>query len=659
MSTAPLSHPKYRRDIDGLRAVAVLSVVVFHAFPRSIRGGFTGVDIFFVISGFLISTILYENIRAGRLSIAEFYVRRVKRIFPALLLVMSCTLAFGWVALLGHEFAQLGKHVLGGAAFVSNLMLWSESGYFDLGSHAKPLLHLWSLAVEEQFYLVWPLVMVVAARWRGGLWLSAAGLGLVSFALNWAGVAQHPDTVFYWPFTRFWELLAGGLLAWAMLGRPALSGTPWVQQLMGWSGLLALLTGFAVIHEGRAFPGAWALWPVAGSVLLIGAGEGAWVNRVLLSSRPAVWIGLISYPLYLWHWPLLSFAHIVTEGAPSKGLRWALVLAAVVLAWLTVKLLESRIRHSVGRRHVKPLLGLMALVAAVGACVASLGSGWGWQQRDAAGQDGLRDQMVRAAAITHYPLPASFQTDPVLGLPGLGVQRPRLVLFLGDSHTKQYWHAVQAIESRLAGRMAGVGTLFSTPDNKPQFPPELDPRWFSDARIQTVVLSYFWSYRYGSASVNQAVRCCGNGPRGLVGRATEPVLTAAEQDRLDQGFESLVRRFQSAGKRVVLVLDNPFGEELDPRQHFQRSWHTVSAQAPQALSLATARQRTQPVRDRLLALAHRTGAEVIDPMAHLCDAQRCAFMTADGELMYKDYDHLSLHAAQHAVRYLDPIYVSR
>ena len=192
MSTAPLSHPKYRRDIDGLRAVAVLSVVVFHAFPRSIRGGFTGVDIFFVISGFLISTILYENIRAGRLSIAEFYVRRVKRIFPALLLVMSCTLAFGWVALLGHEFAQLGKHVLGGAAFVSNLMLWSESGYFDLGSHAKPLLHLWSLAVEEQFYLVWPLVMVVAARWRGGLWLLAAGLGLVSFALNWAGVAQHP-----------------------------------------------------------------------------------------------------------------------------------------------------------------------------------------------------------------------------------------------------------------------------------------------------------------------------------------------------------------------------------------------------------------------------------------------------------------------------------
>lgn len=156
--TAHLSHPKYRPDIDGLRAIAILSVVVFHAFPSWIKGGFIGVDVFFVISGFLISTIIFENLDKGTFSLTEFYARRIKRIFPALILVLVACFAFGWFALLADEYQQLGKHIAGGAAFISNFVLWDESGYFDNAADTKPLLHLWSLGVEEQFYIIWPLL---------------------------------------------------------------------------------------------------------------------------------------------------------------------------------------------------------------------------------------------------------------------------------------------------------------------------------------------------------------------------------------------------------------------------------------------------------------------------------------------------------------------
>lgn len=164
MPANTLSHPKYRADIDGLRAIAVLSVVIFHAAPNWLRGGFIGVDIFFVISGFLISTIIFSNLESNTFSLQEFYVRRVKRIFPALILMLTTTFAFGWWVLLPDEFAQLGKHITAGVFFVSNLVLWSEAGYFDAAAETKPLLHLWSLGIEEQFYILWPALLLLARK---------------------------------------------------------------------------------------------------------------------------------------------------------------------------------------------------------------------------------------------------------------------------------------------------------------------------------------------------------------------------------------------------------------------------------------------------------------------------------------------------------------
>ncbi|MEI7824499.1 MAG: acyltransferase [Chlorobiaceae bacterium] len=209
-----LSHPNYRPDIDGLRAVAVLAVVGFHAFPSWLMGGFVGVDVFFVISGYLISTIIFNNLDKGTFSFSEFYARRIMRIFPALILVLFACLAFGWFALLSDEFNQLGKHIAAGTGFVSNLVLWRESGYFDNSSGTKPLLHLWSLGIEEQFYIVWPLVLWFAWKRKFNLLTITVLVTIFSFLLNIKGIKQDAVATFYSPQTRFWELLCGSLLAW-------------------------------------------------------------------------------------------------------------------------------------------------------------------------------------------------------------------------------------------------------------------------------------------------------------------------------------------------------------------------------------------------------------------------------------------------------------
>ena len=368
MTTASgLLHPKYRPDIDGLRAIAVLSVVGFHAFPGRVPGGFVGVDIFFVISGFLISTIIIESLEHGQFSFIEFYARRIRRIFPALLIVLAATLGFGWIALLTGEFQQLGEHVLAGAAFVSNLVLWRESGYFDIDAEAKPLLHLWSLGIEEQYYIIWPLLLWIAAKARLKLLWVAVVIGILSFALNIRYVVLDPVAAFYSPFTRLWELLAGSILAWITIHYPArlvrISGT--FRHASSLSGLILIASALLLIDRHSAFPGWLALLPVAGAVLLIAAGPAAWINRALLARPVMVWFGLISFPLYLWHWPLLSFGYILENASPSKTYRVLVVIAAILLAWGTYRLLELRVRRSRKNQWLTALL--VALMIAIGA----------------------------------------------------------------------------------------------------------------------------------------------------------------------------------------------------------------------------------------------------------------------------------------------------
>ncbi len=367
----------------------MLLVVGFHAFPSWVRGGFVGVDIFFVISGFLISTIILENLGKGTFSFSEFYARRIKRIFPALIVVLVACYTFGWFALLAEEYMQLGKHIAAGAGFVSNFALWQEAGYFDPTAEAKPLLHLWSLGIEEQFYIVWPLLLWVAWRGKFDLLTITLFVAAVSFALNLERIRTDRIGTFYFPHTRFWELVCGGVLAWLSLYRKD-AGQSTKSQLRGWldsaidlvksvgerkvlsnllsfAGFFLLAYGAWKIREEFRFPGKWAVIPVLGAVSIIAAGPNAWANRLILSNKVAVWFGLISYPLYLWHWPLLSFAHVIQGEVPSRSIRITAVALSIVLAWLTYKVVELPVRsRRYGKGAVAVLLLLMTVVGYVG-----------------------------------------------------------------------------------------------------------------------------------------------------------------------------------------------------------------------------------------------------------------------------------------------------
>ena len=303
----------YRADVDGLRAIAVLAVVGFHASPETIPGGFIGVDVFFVISGFLISSLIVKRLNDGNFSFLEFYARRVRRIFPALTIVLLAILTLGWFTLLPTEFLSLGKHTMAAAAFAANILNYFEAGYFDAPASSKPLLHIWSLGVEEQFYFVFPALLLLAWRFRATTKVFAL-LGIASFALNIALVRNHPSFTFYLPFTRFWEFIAGALFAFSGLQngkavRPVLSAVsaPQYRDFCAGTGMLLIAAGLVFASEA-SFPGWWALLPVVGSFFIIGAGPQAWLNRHVLAKPGPVFIGLISYPLYLWHWPLLVSA---------------------------------------------------------------------------------------------------------------------------------------------------------------------------------------------------------------------------------------------------------------------------------------------------------------------------------------------------------------
>lgn len=368
-SYRPATHFAYRPDIDGLRAVAILSVISFHFFPEALSGGFIGVDVFFVISGFLISSILFRALDGGRLDFMNFYAHRARRIFPSLIVVLLGTFAWGWLALLPADFGQLGKHIAAGAAFVQNIVLLTETGYFDTASESKPLLHLWSLAIEEQFYLLYPVVLW--ATWR--LRLSRAGtialLCASSFGLMIAWISSKPEATFFLPFTRFWELLVGALLA-LLVERGFLDAgqrvdTQRMPEILSASGLLLIGTGLVLIHKGLAFPGWWSLLPTLGAALVILAGPQARLNKTILGHPWMVAIGLISYPLYLWHWPIVSFIRMAAQDTPSIALRSAGLALSVALAYLTYRFVEHPIRF--GKHAHARTLALCLVLAAIGA----------------------------------------------------------------------------------------------------------------------------------------------------------------------------------------------------------------------------------------------------------------------------------------------------
>ena len=445
----------YRPDIDGLRAIAVLSVVAYHFDIGRVPGGFTGVDVFFVISGFLITDIIKSGLESGSFSFLGFYRRRIRRIFPALLLVLAAYLAAAFLSLTGGEafsvaetmFQNLCWSIVAAAAFFTNFTQLHEANYFSQTAMTSPLLHLWSLAIEEQFYVFWPLLLwsmrTIGAKYLPFIVVIAA----ISFSINILTVYAHPTIAFYSPLSRAWELMLGAALACAP---PNKIGPLWTAgNARSAAGLVMIVVGLFATNWKSTFPGWWALLPAVGTVLVISADRDAFLNRHILGAKFPVWIGLISYPLYLWHWPALLLyqeysASLARASFARPVLKAVAILCAIGASWLTYRFVEIPVRFGKWRGPVSTaaIALLMAVVGAVAAAAPSVVlffTPLTAYQRET--MNSLR--RVPDVAKTYEKLPCFFNSIAVSDVPQsqqdacLVPRHPgrKTVFLLGDSHS--------------------------------------------------------------------------------------------------------------------------------------------------------------------------------------------------------------------------------
>jgi peptidoglycan/LPS O-acetylase OafA/YrhL len=338
---------------------------VHHVYPSLLPGGFVGVDVFFVISGFLISGIIWDDLAKGSFGFRRFYERRIRRIFPALILVLACSWLAGWALGFWDDFARLGKHVFSGAFFFSNFVLWGEGDYFDIAADRKPLLHLWSLSVEEQFYLFWPLALWLMAKVRVPFLFLGLPLGLISFGYG-AWLSYGDETAaFYNPLSRFWELCLGAVVGYFALRAKTPSAK--MAEALSFVGLGIVSASILFFSSELVFPGWIALAPTVGTALLLWCPGSCIAHYRFLAAAPMVWVGLISYPLYLWHWPLISFPVLLASPEDVAKLKHLVIPISLLLAWVTFVYVETPIRRrQPGAPRVRLLLLAMAVIGALG-----------------------------------------------------------------------------------------------------------------------------------------------------------------------------------------------------------------------------------------------------------------------------------------------------
>ena len=464
---APAVGTAYRPDIDGLRAVAVILVVGFHAFPHLLRSGFVGVDIFFVISGFLITSIIIAELANESFRLRTFYARRARRIFPALVVVLFAMLLLGCIFLYTDEYKELGRQVTAGAGFAANLLFWQEANYFDVAAEAKPLLHLWSLGIEEQYYVVWPVLLWLCWRTNRSALPYLVGLLLVaSFLLNLRTTSSSPAEAFYSPLTRGWELLAGSLLAIASsphINRPfglvpGLGLRAPVPDLLAFSGLGVLAASLILISRQTPFPSWAALLPVLASCMLVSAGPHTWLARRVLSHPFLVGIGLISYPLYLWHWPLLVLTRGWIGEAGSAPVRSGVIALSLGLAWITYRFLEYPVRFGQSPMRSVPVLG-GALATLAGLGVLTMTYGWTLQPGDMNSYAAYFDSFRTGVSPAREELVEinqnqcnfyNFESALPTRIPRAAISSDcytshsrRTVLLWGDSHSAHLYHGLR------------------------------------------------------------------------------------------------------------------------------------------------------------------------------------------------------------------------
>jgi peptidoglycan/LPS O-acetylase OafA/YrhL len=640
---------RWRADIDGLRAVAVLSVLCFHAYPEVFPGGFIGVDVFFVISGFLITKILLNDHRLKRWSIVCFYERRARRIFPALSVVLICTLAATWLFAYPESVRTTAKHAIAGSLSAENIALWKESGYFDLASSLKPLLHIWSLGVEEQFYVFWPLMVAFLVRkslpiGRVTLFICIASLAAACFART------DQNTVFYLPFFRAWELGLGALVAVAV-------DKAWhvdrffsarLADLLQVGGLISILFFVIIIDYRAPLPSIASFLPVLGASLIIWAGahrDG--IGRFtgfLLGNKVFVAVGGLSYSLYLWHWPLLSIP--LAAGIELTAVwKFILLIGAVLLSALSLKWIETPARQS-----KMPYQATLLSVAAL-ALAAALSVGVYVTERMHA------PAVAEAMPALAWPGPGRVDTCPEGArdinpkLSYCAVAQPSAAagaVIWGDSHADHLFPGLAALDGRRNWMLLGnpscppiVGVDVNTDQPLCRERAEQALTWIvAQKPVKTVVISFFGGYFEDSDRAYQHT----HGPVGpskvsIGGNYDAGKKTEAFADGLDASIKRLI----AADKQVALLIDIP-EIPFDPSKCFAEPRLRLATYECK-LSIENVLQRQSRLRSLIAIIAERyPSVVVVDLTRHLCTESMCNVGTKN-EPIYRDSHHLSQYGS--------------
>jgi peptidoglycan/LPS O-acetylase OafA/YrhL len=649
----------YRPDVDGMRALAVLAVVAYHYSPANLPGGFIGVDVFFVISGYLITGILVKAMEDKEFStfrslLWDFYQRRIRRIFPSLILVLTACLVIGWLVMFSSEYERLGKYVAAGAGYVENFVLWNEAGYFDHASIDKTLLHLWSLAVEEQFYIVWPLLLWVITRRRWPLLKSIGFIAAVTFVLNVSLVfSGHTTHAFYSPVPRAWELMVG---AWLAVGHR--HGVPWlsrwcsVQSLVG---ITLIVAALLLLAPTSAFPGFWALLPVLGTALIVNAGPQTFLNRRLLSWRPVVWVGLISYPLYMWHWALLSLVVIVFgDNDPTfrHASRVVLVVVSVLLAWLTYRYFEDPVRRS---RRAFTAISLTASVAILGLAGLVIYAASGVPDRPASFVSIKAEQYVSSMQLGTLANSRDC-FNPQTKMTFLQRQRgdaylpdkwyceigdthsKTVVLAYGDSHARamiptldKYGKTTHTkiVFSSIGSCLPLTGVTVTITDypNECHELSERVARFAREDRPKAVILIEAWASYLGAGKIH-----------------TRNSITGAQALRIT--LSETIGTYQKLGIPVVLMEDNPRQRTSVPKASIRFATNPSDQGLNASAVTRHGYEKQQAEANSILksvASRYQT-VSVLQVGNALCNVRICPW-TMQGKFLYYDSDHLSAAGA--------------
>jgi peptidoglycan/LPS O-acetylase OafA/YrhL len=628
---------RYRPDVDGLRAIAIATVVLFHLGVKAVPGGFIGVDIFFVISGFLITGLIVEQLKAGRFSFWDFYARRTRRIFPALFVMMPLTLIVGWFVLTPGEYVNLGKSAAYSAAFLANVYFWLNTGYFDQTASTMPLLHLWSIGVEEQFYLIWPLSLVLVWRFvRLGqkatlLALIASTVLLALVCIIWTAV--DAKSAFFLPFTRLWEFTLGALA----LALPEVRHTR-LANALSVLGVGAMLASAFTFNEHLAYPGAYAILPCVGAATAIAAGERSLMGR-LLSLQPAVLLGKLSYSLYLWHWPILVYCtYYYGELKLHLPHKVGIVLAALGISYISWRFVEQPIRHRRGLpwRHV----AVGGAAAAVTACLALVVvTQQGFPTRIPESVRPLGDQAAMEALACTEILAMGFHNLEccVVGVPWKNASK-RAILW-GDSHAR---HLLPLLD--VVAREQDMSVLYWSGcppfigDSSLKRSKLRNPRYFEDcSRTQRELLDYV--AKTPEIDLVIIADAWAIYPATFFGKKNKDTSLAEKSLKLiEQGLVDIVDNIDPKQHRVLFVGDVPrpgFFVADCALQSVAKLWRKKCRRWS-----ANFTNPERPVETILKRITESSdGVFYIDSMKAMCSEDEGCPIQIGNEIIYRDGNH--------------------